>query len=470
MKVRALVVGLVMAVALAFAGAASAAATVYVRGAGYGHGIGMSQWGAYGYALHGARYEQILAHYYTGIALATTNPNQIVRVLLGSGSAAFAGATHADDKRVNPSLTYWVRADADGSLVLLNQSGKKIGTFSAPLTATGPGPLSVAGLGSYRGSLEFRPNGSGGVDTVNAVGLDDYVRGVISAEMPADWAPEALQAQAVAARTYAISTDVAGSFYNLYPDTRSQMYKGVAAETPETDAAVAATAGQIVTYDGTPAVTYFFASSGGHTENVEDAWAGASPKPWLRGVPDPYDNVAGNPYHRWGSELSIAGAASKLRRFVKGGLIGIRVTKTGASPRIMQADVVGTAGTTNVTGSQLQSAFGLLSTWASFTTISTVAGQAPSAMSTTWNANSEPVAIAQAERLHGLIAAPALRGRVFPAGKGARATIQAQAGKRWRTSLTIHLGRGGTFSVRLPAPGRYRVVYRGLNGPAVLVP
>ena len=70
------------------------------------------------------------------------------------------------------------------------------------------------------------------------------------------------------------------TFYNLYPDTRSQMYRGVSAETPATDAAVAATSGQIVTYNGAPAVTYFFASSGGHTENIEDAWPGATP---LRG-------------------------------------------------------------------------------------------------------------------------------------------------------------------------------------------
>ena len=91
--------------------------------------------------------------------------------------------------------------------------------------------------------------------TVDAVGLDDYVRGVIAAEMPSSWSPEALKTQAVAARTYAITTNVGGGFYDLYPDTRSQMYRGVSAETPATDAAVAATAGQVVTYNGTPAVT-----------------------------------------------------------------------------------------------------------------------------------------------------------------------------------------------------------------------
>ena len=231
LKMRALAVGLSIAATLALAGPALAATTpattLYVSGGGYGHGIGMSQYGAYGYALHGWTYQQILAHYYTGTTLGKTDPDQTVRVLLGSGSAAFAGATHVGNKSLNPSLTYDVVPLANGSLKIVNQSsGKAVGTFSAPLTAVGPGPLSVAGLGAYRGSLEFRPNGSGGVYTVNVVGLDDYVQGVIAAEMPSTWSSQALDAQAVAARTYAITTDVSGSFFNLYPDTRSQMYRG----------------------------------------------------------------------------------------------------------------------------------------------------------------------------------------------------------------------------------------------------
>jgi len=263
-------------------------------------------------------------------------------------------------------------------LALVNgSSGKRIGKFDAPLTATGPGPLRLAGRGSYRGSLEFRPSGSGGVDIVNAVALDDYVRGVIAAEMAWGWAPEALEAQAVAARTYAITSDVAGGFFDLYPDTRSQVYGGVSAETPATDAAVAATAGQIVTYQGVPAITYFFASSGGRTENVEDAWPGAVASPWLRGVDDPYDDAGGDPYHRWTRRLSLTAAQRRLGGLVKGKLVGIRVVQRGSSPRIMSAVVVGTAGTTTVTGAQLQSAFGLLSPWAHFTIISAPAGHSP---------------------------------------------------------------------------------------------
>src|SRR5205807_3570774 len=128
------------------------------------------------------------------------------------------------------------------------------------------GPLTLAGHGQYRGWLEFRPAGTGSsVRTVNALHLEDYARGVVSYEMPASWSAEALKTQAVAARTYAITSSVGGNGYQLYADTRSQMYGGVAAETPSTDAAVAATHGQVVTYKGKPVTTFFFSSSGGHT-------------------------------------------------------------------------------------------------------------------------------------------------------------------------------------------------------------
>ena len=458
-----------MVAALVLAGPASAASTLFISGGGYGHGIGMSQYGTYGYALHGWTYQQILAHYYTGTTLGTTNPTQPVRVLLGTRTAAFAGATQAGNKQLDPSLTYDVTPLANGQLALVNQTThKQVGKFSAPLTATGPGPLSLAGLGAYRGALEFRPSGSGGVDTVDVVGLDDYVRGVIGAEMPSNWAPEALKTQAVAARTYAITTDVAGGFYNLYPDTRSQMYRGVAAETPATDAAVAATAGQIVTYNGAPVVTYFFSSSGGHTENVEDAWPGASAAPWLRGVDDPYDGAGGDPYHHWTRQLSLPAGGKQLGRLVKGKLVGIRVTQHGASPRIVSAVVIGTRGSTTVSGAQLQGAFGLLSTWASFTTMSTSVGApVPAAV----HPGSDIEIIAQVKRLFGIMASsrPVLTGSILPAAQGDTVTVEIRAGRAWRKLGTVSLGKGGAFALRTPQAGVYRTVYRGLAGPAVKV-
>jgi stage II sporulation protein D len=455
-----------IAACLALAAPADAATEFLIRGGGYGHGIGMSQYGAYGYALHGKDYRFILAHYYQGTAIGQTDPNQIVRVLLRTGSAAFSGATRAGSKQLKQSVTYTVRALADGSLRLLDQAGKKVGDFPAPLVVTGPAPLLVAGLGSYRGNLEFRPEGSG-VETIDALGLDDYVRGVISWEMPASWSMEALKAQAVAARTYAITTSVGGNGYDLYPDTRSQMYGGVSAETASTDAAVAATQGQIVTYQGAPVVTYFFSSSGGHTENVEDVWPGATPDPWLRGVPDPYDGAGGNPYEHWGYNLSLGQASRRLGGLVKGQLIGIQVVKHGASPRIVLADVVGSSGRTQVDGYTLQSAFGLMSTYVAFTTITTLPGPAPQHSRRHAHASIAQVMFALA---HGLAATPGIHGTVFPARPRDAIAIQVLGNGGWQTVSHAGLGAGGAYSLQLPVAGRYRIVYRGLNGPAVNVP
>jgi stage II sporulation protein D len=337
-----------------------------ITGGGDGHGIGMSQYGAEGYALHGATDAQILAHYYQGTALGQTSPTQTVRVLLAHGhTASFSGAAAAGTAILAPSQTYTVKSAAAG-LLITAPSGRVVATVVGPFTVSGPGPLTTAGR-SYDGDLVFSLDATGGVQTVDAVGLDDYVRGVVAAEMPSGWAPAALEAQAIAARTYAITTTVDGEGYNLFDDTRSQMYGGVDAETAPSNAAVAATAGQIVTYDGTPVVTYFFASSGGHTESIQNVWPGSAPEPWLRGVRDPYDGAADNPDHSWHITLSVDAATAELGSLVDGTLQRIVVTRRGVSPRVISARVVGSRGTTTVTGSQLATAFGLPSTDMSFT-------------------------------------------------------------------------------------------------------
>jgi len=440
MKLRLTVVILAALGSLVLAGPAPAASELFVRGAGYGHGVGMSQYGAYGYALHGKDYRFILAHYYAGTSLATVDPDQIVTVLLATRGAAFRGATRADGKtKLSSATTYDVQGLANGRLGLVTGAGKRVGSFAAPLKVTGPRPLTVPRLGPYRGALEFVPGRSGRVETINAVGLDDYVSGVVAAEMPSEWSMQALEAQAVAARTYAITTDAGGAAFDQYSDTRSQEYGGVDAETPRSDAAVAATRGQVVTYHGTPAVTYFFSSSGGYTENIENVWPGSTPDPWLRAVPDPYDAAGGNPNHRWLVRLTAARAGSKLGSLVRGSFIGVRVLAHGVSPRIISADVVGSLGSTMATGAELEGLLGLDSTWATFTTITTVA------------------------RRH------LLAGSVFPAATGTRIAVQERRAGAWRTILHARLGSGGGYSVHPSRLGVYRIVYDGLAGPAVTI-
>ncbi len=195
------------------------------------------------------------------------------------------------------------------------------------------------------------------------VALERYVRGVVAAEMPSGWPLAALQAQAVASRTYALTSHAGGSRFDVYSDTRSQVYLGVAAETSASNAAVASTAGQIVLYGGHPATTYFSASSGGMTENIENSFIGAQPQPWLVGVPDPYDS---GPAARWKVTISFTSLAAHLRGLYMGSLLGIEVSKRGVSPRIVSARVLGSLGSTSVTGPELASRLGLGSTWLYF--------------------------------------------------------------------------------------------------------
>ena len=351
-----------------------------IKGAGYGHGIGMSQYGAYGYAKHGFDYRQILAHYYSDTTLASVSPRPEVRVLLQSGrsSASVTGAVSASGRKLSPNRTYSATRAANGQVALRSATGRVLATFAAPLRfrAAKGSAIVLRGRagngissGKYRRAIEVRPAPLGGVNAINALGLEDYVRGVISRESPPSWPAEALKAQAVAARTYAITTNAgtANDGFDQYPDVRSQVYGGVAAERPSTDAAVKATAGQVVTYGGRPVATYFFSTSGGHTENVEFSFIGALPRPWLRGVKDPFDGDS--PKHRWGPiRLTLAQADAKLGSLVKGAFRGIDVIKRGVSPRVVRAEIIGTGGRTVVTGPELRKRLGLFDTWAYFTT------------------------------------------------------------------------------------------------------
>jgi SpoIID/LytB domain protein len=146
---------------------------------------------------------------------------------------------------------------------------------------------------------------------VNGLPLDTYLRGVVPSESPSHWPLAALEAQAVAARSYALSELRPSSWYDLVPTTANQVYGGVAAERPRSDHAVYATRGQVLTWDGQVARTYYSSSSGGRTEAVQDAWPDAAPIPYLRSVPDPYDTYS--PHHDWGPySFSAAGLATRL--------------------------------------------------------------------------------------------------------------------------------------------------------------
>ena len=358
----------VMALVCLLALPAAASAKVWiVKGRGFGHGVGMSQYGAKGYAENGFGYQAILTHYYTGTTIGTTT-SRTIRVLLAAsvGSVRFNGAGSACGTGLKPGKTY-VAKRKGGGVVLRTKKGRLVARCGGLMSAAGSPTINVIGQGTYRGALEVRP-ATTGLNAVNAVDLEDYVRGVLSRESPASWPLEALKAQAVAARSYGISTAVHGSGFDVYDDTRSQVYGGVAAETAKTNQAVAATALQVVLYNGRVAQTFFFSTSGGHTENNEFSSLGFGQPavPYLRGVDDPYEATAGSPYEHWKRKFSFARMNAALGGLVRGKLKNIVVTQRGASPRIVHANLIGTGGTTGVNGPQLRDALGLPDTWAFF--------------------------------------------------------------------------------------------------------
>ncbi|HEX5894139.1 MAG TPA: SpoIID/LytB domain-containing protein [Solirubrobacterales bacterium] len=370
LRLRASLVAVAVAsLALLVVPSAASAKKWVVKGAGFGHGTGMSQYGAKGFAARGTPYSSILAHYYTGTTLGTA-PSQTVRVLLRPylPSVRFRGAGSACGVGLKPGKTYVAKRKGAG-VVLRTKKGITVAKCSGLLSAAGAPTVELIGKGAYRGALEVRPSSvPGKLKAINAVEIEDYLKGVVPKESPASWPIEALKAQAVAARSFAIATPVRGNGFDQYDDTRSQLYGGVSAENTRTNQAVDATRSQVVLYNGKVAQTFFFSTSGGHTENNEHSSLGfgGAPIPYLRGVPDPYEAEARSPYYRWKRKFSLAKMNSLLGGLVRGKLKKVVVTQLGASPRIVRANLIGSRGTTTVTGPELRDELGLPDTWATF--------------------------------------------------------------------------------------------------------
>jgi stage II sporulation protein D len=350
--------------------AAAASVSWVVHGRGFGHGVGMSAYGAYGYAKHGKGYRFILGHYYQGTSLGTLEKTRVVRVLLGieGGDVGFSGATSGCGLKLDPKRSYEAHRNG-GSVRLRSSGGKTLANCGRTLRAAGNGTIAIAGYGTYRGALETVPTESqaGSLNVVNALAVDAYVKGVIPNESPPSWPLAELKAQAVASRSFALTAGVGGNGFDLYADTRSQVYKGLESEYTSSNEAAEQTRGQVLTYNGKIAETLFSACSGGHTESIQNVFGGAA-IPYLQGVPDPYDYYC--PLHEWTLKFSGPEISSKLSPYLDGRLKQVTITKTGASPRIISANLIGTAGTTSVTGTDLETALGGYSDWMTFQKVS----------------------------------------------------------------------------------------------------
>ncbi|MBI3970487.1 MAG: SpoIID/LytB domain-containing protein [Chloroflexi bacterium] len=362
------------------------------EGKGWGHGVGMCQWGARGRARAGQNAEQIIAAYYRGTAIQkSVSPETTIRVLVHSGLQLTRGESPRITTRGGPWLFETggvpaIQAPAGGYLELSTGDGGPRYAVKAQDGATlGEGvvrsslvlrPLEattrfVAGYktaaevsgrpgvyyDTYRGELVLAPTGTNGstLDTINRLSLEDYLRGVVPAEMPASWPAEALKAQTLAARSYAVwqAKSRAGKQYDVDDTTYYQVYLGANAERENVNRIIDATAGQIVVYGGQVAQTYFFSTCAGWTEDNEAVWPSGQPLPYLRSLHDV--DPAGRPYDAdssviaWSTGALTAGQLEEMLNADEstqiGRLIALDLSQRTASGRLTRVRATGTGGT-----------------------------------------------------------------------------------------------------------------------------
>lgn len=237
-------------------------------------------------------------------------------------------------------------------------SGVQLGDWQGDALWIEPANDGFVWIGSkwYRGRARVVPTAQG-LTVVNYVNLEEYLYSVVGAEVPTNWPMEALKAQAVAARSYALyqRQTSANTVFDVGDTTRWQVYSGLEEEAATTQAAVQATEGQVLTFGGQIINAVFHSSSGGHTENVEDVWQ--QPLPYLRGVPD-YDQEA--PVFSWQVQLT----ADEIQQEISsvGNVIAFEPERLTPRGRVVTMRVVGDAGETTVSGNELRRMFNLRST------------------------------------------------------------------------------------------------------------
>lgn len=376
--------------------------TFYGRGAG--HGVGLSQYGAKGRAKAGQTAAQILAAYYRGAKPATTDPVQTVRVLLldrapASQARPLVLGGRGGEWRVDgldgtfpagaelrlwqPDVTLQDVTEPGPTIVVLAADGTTVlfaGAAPIPLVvrpAEATTRLQVdakpAAHDTYRGTLKVVLDGAT-ARVVNRLGLDDYVRGVLPAEMPSTWPGAALKAQAIAARSYAVRRlhPDRGAF-DLYDDTRTQVYLGAEGETDRTNAIIDGAPGAILVKGKhrRPINAFYHSTGGGATENNEYAFVGPSgavtstPIAYLRGFADrdadgkAFD--AASPYARWQTATLTRAQLSAIfksdPRTNVGDLTKLDLTRRGVSGRLYRVTLVGSKGSKAVSADVFVSVF-----------------------------------------------------------------------------------------------------------------
>lgn len=221
----------------------------------------------------------------------------------------------------------------------------------------------------YRGYIYLHVNLSTSY-IINKLNIEDYLKGVVPSEMPSSFHIEALKAQAVAARTYALSRIREKNIYDVTATPLTQAYLGLEKETERTNLAVETTKDEVIKYNGKIIEALYHSTSGGHTENNENVWFSV-PYPYLRGVESPYEDKS--PHYNWTQTFTNYRIQMLFKKYFKeknindfGEIIGFEILKRGVSPRVVEIKVIGMYYEIVLTGPEFQSILGLKSTWFDF--------------------------------------------------------------------------------------------------------
>jgi SpoIID/LytB domain protein len=358
-------------------------------GSGFGHGLGMSQWGAYGLAQQEWGPARILRHFYSGTSIANADaPPRRLRIGLTQGREVVHLAAQSGDVDIRvgdprngdvvatiPSGQTWRVRAAGNDYRIVDQSGDtaaRAGGPSAPIFAVyqpqGARVRVPEASHTYnRGWIEFglyNCSASCRIRLVLVISPQEYLYGL--AEVPSSWPTSALRAQAIAARTYAltkagISQHRAGCDCALYASSLDQVYAGWdkegALDGDRWVAAVDDTDGKVVVSGGQSIQAFYMSSSGGFTEDNENVWGG-TPIDYLRGVCDPGDYTSANPSATWVVTYTASRVTKQLSLGI-GTVTGFANAERGVSGRIVSIMVNGQNGSKPISGVTLRSALGL---------------------------------------------------------------------------------------------------------------
>ncbi len=389
------------------AAATTTSPTISFVGHGWGHGRGAGQWGTLGYAISGGwSANQILAHYYSNTQFSSV-ANGPIRVILTANSGSDIIVTSSSPFSI-AGVSFGANAqarmhrNADGSWEI-DVSSNTTGCSTSPTWVSQGNVAESAAVASpntsaystesyanalalcigstpyyYRGQIAAADY-QGSPRTLNVVDTEDYLRGVVASESPAYWGTLgsivatnssagnqpagffSLMAQAVEARSYALSSMGEFGFADICDSPYCQVYRGMQGENPISDLAISATAGEVLTLNGKVARTEFSSSTGGYT-------AGGT----FPAVVDTYDSIcvtyACNTHHSWSNSLTVAQLQSDFPSV--GTLQGLTVIQRNGygdfGGRVMSISVIGSSGSVSMSGEQFAWDTGLLSDWFTF--------------------------------------------------------------------------------------------------------